>query len=369
MENNPEINDIVDSLLSDVESVLSKLENSFSDPLIEVKNEIEKQEETLESISNKIPYPSVRYSTPDSNIISNIENIKVKVSEQKQSNVTPKEKTLEEAKIERESPIEIPVVSSEIPTPNIEHRIADRVVKTHRERSFVQSESKVLEPIEKHDEIQQITTSDEELEIEFIDIPRNTRLIHFYGPPSSGKTTFAIQSAIEIYPKNTYYFITSHSTSVIKRIKQIISHDRWVEYKDIKKILFPIATQNLDELQSEIEKIKKIEPERVGLIVIDHLTDYMRGEIYKEEQRIILREILEQLYLLADEKNCKVLILNGYSYNNVAPAGDIVESYCDMTLTAELDQKKVNFITEDEEIKVHFDSSGIINLHINIYFN
>jgi RecA/RadA recombinase len=369
LENNPEINDIVDSLLSDVESVLSKLENSFSDPLVEVRNEIEKQEEALESISNKIPYPSVRYSTPDSNIISNIENIKVKISEQKISNVISKENTQEEAKITRELPIEIPVVDNEIPLPNIEHRIADRVVKTHRERSFVQNESKVLEKMDKHDEIRQITTNEVELEIEFIDIPKSTRLIHFYGPPSSGKTTFAIQSAIEIYPRNTYYFITSHSTSVIKRIKQMISHERWLEYKDIKKILFPIATQNLDELQSEIEKVKKLEPERVGLIIIDHLTDYMRGEIYKEEQRIILREILEQLYLLADEKNCKVLILNGYSYNNVAPAGDIVESYCDMTLTAELDQKKVNFITEEEEVKVHFDDSGIANLHVNIYFS
>jgi len=369
LENKSEINDIVDSLLSDVESVLSKLEDSFSDPLIEVRNEIEKQEETLESISNKIPYPSVRYTTPDSNIISNIENKKVKVPEQKLSKVTAKENVEEETKIKIETPIEIPVVSSDIPKPNIEHRIADRVAKTHRERSFAQSESKVLETMDKHDKIQQITASEEELEIEFIDIPKSTRLIHFYGPPASGKTTYAIQSAIEIYPRNTYYFITSHSTSVIKRIKQMISHDRWIEYKDIKKILFPIATQNLDELQSEIEKIKKLEPERVGLIVIDHITDYMRGEIYKEEQRIILREILEQLYLLADEKNCKVLILNGYSYNNVAPAGDIVESYCDMTLTAELDQKKVNFITEDEEIKVHFDNSGIKNLHINIYFN
>ena len=74
MENNPEINDIVDSLLNDVENVLSKLEDSFSDPLVDVRNEIEKQEETLESISNKIPYPSVRYHTPDTIIKSNIEN-------------------------------------------------------------------------------------------------------------------------------------------------------------------------------------------------------------------------------------------------------------------------------------------------------
>ncbi len=369
MENNPEINDIVDSLLNDVENVLSRLEDCFSDPLVDVRNEIEKQEESLEGINIKIPYPSVRYHTPDTVIKSNVENKKTIISKQEQSNVPTKESIEEEAKIENESPIELPPVYKDIPMPNMEHRIANRVVKTHSERSSSQSESNLSKTIEKQDEIQQIVACEDELEIEFIDIPRSTKLIHFYGPPSSGKTTFAIQSAIEIYPKNTYYFITSHSTSVIKRIKQLINHPRWLEYKDIKKILFPIATQNLDELQSEIEKIKKLEPERVGLIVIDHLTDYIRGEIYKEEQRVVLREILEQLYLLADEKNCKVLVLNGYSYNNVAPAGDIVESYCDMTLTAELDQKKVNFITEDEEVNVHFDNSGIKNLHINIYFN
>ncbi len=365
MENNSEINDLVDTLLNDVENALLRLEDSFSNPLIEVRNEIEKQEETLENINTKIPYPSVRYHTPDTIIKSNIENKKIVVSEQVQIGIPTRESTEEEAKIEYETPI----VYKEIPTPDMSHRIANRVVKTHIEGSSSQNESNLSKTTKKHNEIQQIAVKVDEPEIEFIDIPKSARLIHFYGPPSSGKTTFAIQSAIEIYPKNTYYFITSHSTSVIKRIKQLISHPRWQEYKDIKKTLFPIATQNLDELQSEIEKIKKLEPERVGLIVIDHLTDYIRGEIYKEELRIVLREILEQLYLLADEKNCKVLILNGYSYNNVAPAGDLVESYCDMTLTAELDQMKVNLISEDEEVNIHFDNSGIRNLHINIYFN
>jgi len=368
LENNPEINDIVDSLLQDVESVLAKLENSFSEPVTEVKKEIEKQQETLETIVNKSPFPSVRYSTPDPIIITHSNKQNEEGSKtSKTSIVEPKIEEKQEKEIQKVS-TKSPKIYKEIPIPEIQHGIANKRSETHSKESLSGSESYLSKTIEKHDEMQKISNSEEELEIEFIDVPKSARLIHFYGPPSSGKTTFAIQSAVEIYPKNTYYFITSHSTSVIKRIKQIISHDRWLEYKDIKKKLYPIATQNLEDLQSEIVKMKNFEPESVGLIVIDHITDYLRGEIYKEEQRTILREILEQLYLLADEKNCKVLLLNGYSYNNVAPAGDIVESYCDMTLTAELDQRNANFITEDEEIKVHFDNSGIKNLHVNIYF-
>ncbi|MBY9002033.1 MAG: hypothetical protein KGD64_14030 [Candidatus Heimdallarchaeota archaeon] len=369
MENNPDINDIVDSLLQDVESVLSKLESSFSEPISEVKKEVEKQQQTLENIVDKIPFPSVRYSTPDTIMISHLTSQGGKDIDSSKTTIIEQKIDEKQEETNHDLSTEPPRVYKEIQIPVIEQRIVDKLSKTHSEESLSESESIVSESVEKQEETLENIALENDLEVQFIDVPRSVRLLHFYGPPSSGKTTFAIQSAIEIYPRNTYYMITSHSTSTIKRIKQMISDDRWFEYKDIKKHIFPVATQNLEGLLTEIEKMKKLEPENVGLIIIDHLTDHIRGEIYKEEQRVILREILEQLYLLADEKNCKVLILNGYSYNNVAPAGDIIESYCDMTLTAELDQKSVNFITEDEEIKVCFDNSGIKNLHVNIYFS
>ena len=205
-------------------------------------------------------------------------------------------------------------------------------------------------------------------EIYFIDIQRGTSLVHIYGPPSSGKTTFTIQAAVEIFPQKSYFLITSHSTSFLKRMKLIIADNRWKEFKELNKYLYPISVSNLTELENHIERFKMINPEEIGLIIIDHITDYVRGEIHKEEMRIRLRNILETLYLLADEKQCKVFIVNGFSYKDAAPAEDIIESFCDMTVLLENDGKDTNLVIEEEKIKIYFDNSGIKNIHLNIYF-
>ncbi len=205
-------------------------------------------------------------------------------------------------------------------------------------------------------------------EISFIDIRKENNLIHIYGPPSSGKTTFAIQAAIEIFPQNSYFLITSHSTSFLKRMKLMIADNRWKEHKELSKHLYPISTSNLAELEEQIEQFKLINPNEVGLIVIDHITDYIRGEIHKEERRMRLRNILETLYLLADEKHCKVILVNGFSYKDSAPAEDIIESFCDLTVLAENDGMDTNLLVEEERFKIRFDNSGIKNIHLNIYF-
>ena len=115
-------------------------------------------------------------------------------------------------------------------------------------------------------------------------------------------------------------------------------------------------------------KIEEMNSEEVGLIIIDHITDYSRGQIHKEEKRKQLRELLERLYLLADAKHCKIIIINGYSFKDSAPAEDIVESFCDMTLQTIIEDYQVKLIIDKNEFPLQLDDSGVMNLFINVYY-
>ena len=298
--------------------------------------DVKEQRESIAEIEKqkiKLPFPSVRYSTPDEII-----KIKPKLKDEVKIKEKPLARKLEQF-IQKQ---EIPESTFHDDTENV----------TIKEQEVPSEISEIVEE-----------------SVSFIDIEKEIKLIHLYGAPSSGKTTFALQSAIEILPRKTYYIITSHYTALIKRIKQMIGDERWKNQGDIKQCFFPIQIQSLEELITQLEKIKKLDASEIGLIIIDHFTDYVRGEIYKEENRARLRNILETLYLICDEKKCKSLLLNGFSFKDSAPAEDLVESFCDMTLRLEKDGMNSELIVEDEmKVPYFIDNSGVKNLHINIYF-
>ncbi|MCG3222511.1 MAG: AAA family ATPase, partial [Candidatus Heimdallarchaeota archaeon] len=285
-----ELNEMIDKIVENVESALEKLGGSITE---EDKIKSEKQCPS----DSKHPYPSIRYPIPkDSVVEENIEENAIEIIKQESIPEPPK------PKIERE------------------------------EKAVIKPD--IFSNLKEENQINQENEEDisHDSEIHFIDIEREVRLIHLYGPPGVGKTTLALQSAIEILPKETFYIITSHSTSILKRIKQMVIDDRWKDYPDLKQHFFPIQIQSLRELQHQIEQIINFSSHEIGMVVIDHITDYIRGETHKEENRDILRRIFENLYILTNKKKCKVLIINGYAYKGSAPAEDLIESFCDLTI-------------------------------------
>jgi hypothetical protein len=358
LENEIELSDIVDKVLEDVESTLGKLEKNFK---LNQKEEITPQQEIQEE-KEKVPFPSVRYPTEYQDY-EDKQYTSIKKEEKPAPAATVEE--IEESKevvventqeISVENNLDIPITQS---IPSIPAKQAKTI-----EKSIIQfTETLVTE--EDVSNAAEITLDEE---THFIDINRNIRLIHIFGPPGSSKTTLGIQAAIEIVPRKTYYFITSHGTSVLKRAKQMISDVRWSDFSDIKQCFFPIEITNLDDLEIQLEKIANLHPDELGLVVIDHVTDYLRGQIHKEEKRTQLRNLLEKLYLLADEKKCKVLVINGFSYKDSAPAEDIIESFCDMTIKTKVEDFKSKITLNGDEIIMFLNNSGIANLHLNIYY-
>jgi len=358
LENELELNEIVDELLKDVESTLGKLEKNFK---LNQANEIHSQEQVEIEERHKFPYPSVRYPTSDQNLKDNqhltIIRKTTTIADTSKTNI----EEIEEKNIKADDDVDVKDYEKILNVQDIPS-VSKEKISSVKQSILQYSES--LATDEKSDSAELMS----EEETHFLDINREIRLVHIYGPPGSGKTTIGIQASIEIVPRKTYYFITSHGTSVLKRVKQMISEERWSDFKGVKQSFFPIEITNLDELEIQLDKMATLHPEELGMIVIDHVTDYCRGQIYQEEKRIQLRNILEKLYLLADEKGCKVLLINGFSYKDSAPAEDIIESFCDMTIKMKIEDFKSKILLQEEEIELAVNNSGISNLHLNIYY-
>ncbi len=149
----------------------------------------------------------------------------------------------------------------------------------------------------------------------------------------------------------------------------MVIEDRWKDYPDLKQYFYPIQIQSLKELQHQIEQIINFSSQEIGLVIIDHITDYIRGETHKEENRNLLRSILEDLYMLSNKKKCKVFIINGYAFKGSAPAEDLIESFCDLTIKITNERKRFEIEIEDEiHTTFRIDNSGFENIHLNIYF-
>ncbi len=192
------------------------------------------------------------------------------------------------------------------------------------------------------------------------------RLIHIYGKPGAGKTTFALQCALETVPEKTYMFITSGSRSTLERLKQLEKTQRW-KNSNIKRFFYPIFISDMDSFIKKLQLLKKLQKKEINLVVIDHITDYVRGLLHKEEIKNRLRVIFEYLVILAKEKDCMILIINGTSYDDKAAGQDLIESFSDVNIKIKRVNKHCQLLIEPEqEICTTLSNEGLDDVKIEM---
>lgn len=192
------------------------------------------------------------------------------------------------------------------------------------------------------------------------------RLIHVYGKPGAGKTTLALQYALETVPEKTYMFITSGSHSTLERLKQLEKTQRW-KNSNIKRFFYPIFISDMDSFIKKLLQLKKLQKREINLVIIDHITDYVRGLLHKEEIKNRLRVILEHLVILAKEKDCTILIINGTSFNGKAAGQDLIESFCDVNIKIKRVNNHCQLVIEPEqEIFTSLSNEGLDDVKIEM---
>jgi len=130
-----------------------------------------------------------------------------------------------------------------------------------------------------------------------------------YGEAETGKTTLAIQSAVNC-ARMEYktVFIDSDDTFSPKRLAEIA-------FKDVEKVspfIMLMKPENFEEQGAAIEQLNQLITEKVKLIVIDTVTSLYRAELGEEERRrfSLNRELNKQIASLAQiTKTYKVATL------------------------------------------------------------
>lgn len=130
-----------------------------------------------------------------------------------------------------------------------------------------------------------------------------------YGPAGAGKTNLAILAAVEMAKqgKKVVYIDTEGGFSVT-RLKQIDPDFK----KILGKIIFLTPT-NFAEQKKNMERLKNLVNDKIGLIVVDTISMLYRLERREEDIREINKELGAQIGLLTEiarKRNIPIFITN-----------------------------------------------------------
>ena len=130
-----------------------------------------------------------------------------------------------------------------------------------------------------------------------------------YGEPETGKTTLAIQCAINCAGQgHKTLFVDCDSTFSTRRLSQIASE----RFKEVAELIILMKPNNFREQTLVIDQLTDYITKNFGLVIIDTITTLYRVEIaeFPEKAFELNRELNRQMALLAQiAKTQKIAIL------------------------------------------------------------
>ncbi|MFH1209525.1 MAG: AAA family ATPase [archaeon] len=197
------------------------------------------------------------------------------------------------------------------------------------------------------------------MNFELLNIQKGINLI--YGEPATGKTTLAMQLALDNVDKGKIIFIDTERGFSVERIKQIDKN-----YEDKLNKICVINVNNFKEQGKCVENLLKIK--NIRLVVIDSLGFYYRLKLKKDPNKAN-KDLDKQFQVLSDiSKYSYVLILNQV-YQNIdtkkveVVGGNMVKNWSKSILRLEKNPRKIIFEKPyNKEIRFKIDDSGIVVL-------
>ncbi|MHA1238552.1 MAG: ATPase domain-containing protein [Candidatus Odinarchaeia archaeon] len=203
---------------------------------------------------------------------------------------------------------------------------------------------------------------------------RSQELTHIYGPPGSGKTTFALQLVVNICLRGLKtIYVDSDSTLFPERIKQIAGG----QFGNISDRILVYRPASFAQQSEIIESLKDYLSDSIKLIVVDTITSLYRVELTGSKKNdvtlnIELNRQLAILLNLARKFNLVVVTVNQVrrsprDLSEVEPAAkSLVEYWCNTSIMI----KQLNSLREaivktergkkNFSVKFKLDTRGIM---------
>jgi RecA/RadA recombinase len=163
-----------------------------------------------------------------------------------------------------------------------------------------------------------------------------------YGEPETGKTTLAMQCAVNCAMQNyKILFVDCDNTFSAKRLSQVAAG----KFEEIAELVILIRPNNFKEQTAVIDRLSEYTAKNFGLVVIDTLNSLYRAEVAESSGKAfgLNRELNRQLAILAQTAKTQkipVVITSQVrsvfdeSYVNVAPVATRVLKFWADTIIA-----------------------------------
>lgn len=136
----------------------------------------------------------------------------------------------------------------------------------------------------------------------------NDIITSVYGPAGTGKTTMCLLAAIEASKNKKIIFIDTEGGFSLTRLRQLAQ-----DYKSVLEKIFVLKPTNFEEQRKVFEKLKGEVNDKIGLIVVDTISNLYRAEFKKEDVQETNRALGKQLSALVEiarKNNLPVLLTN-----------------------------------------------------------
>ena len=188
-------------------------------------------------------------------------------------------------------------------------------------------------------------------------------LILMYGPSTSGKSTFAMQSSLQFAKKGKVLFLDTERSFAIDRIKLMDPN--------YKKILENIIVLNIKDFDDQVEKLKHIEElvkkGKFSYVIIDSFGNFYRHALHSKEYTEVNEQAVLMLRSLKHivEMGIPVLITNQVYETQKGEiktvGGTMIRNFSDSIIELELEPRNIKVHKpEEDNIAFKLDNSGLI---------
>jgi RecA/RadA recombinase len=188
-------------------------------------------------------------------------------------------------------------------------------------------------------------------------------LILVYGPSASGKSTFAMQSALEFAKRGKVLFLDTEKSFAIDRIK-IMNPD----YEKLLENLIVIDIKNFDDQVEKLKEIEKLVDEgKFKYVIVDSFGNFYRHALHNKgytegnEKAILMLRKLKHVV----EKGVPVLITNQVYETQEGEiktvGGKMIRNFSDSIIELELEPRTIRVHKPHEDsIKFKIENSGFL---------
>ncbi len=185
-------------------------------------------------------------------------------------------------------------------------------------------------------------------------------IVLVYGESATGKSTFGLQSALDVFREKKVLFLDCDKSFSLERLKQMDS-----DYSAFLDNLLVVELKDLYELDSKLEHFEKM-VDKFDLVVLDNIGLYYRLDLkkdYTEANRVIV-QILRKLRHMSEDIPVILIsqIYDGEEGTKVL-GGKMIQNFSDYILELSKDPRKAKMIKPDEkEFLFKIENKGLVKI-------